>query len=78
MEDKLNNIFSFLVFSQFFVTILNLCTAGFYLTKMNPNDAYFWISCTVIYSFTFQIFTYCYFGEEMTKKVSNYEYFCDE
>ncbi|XP_043483939.1 uncharacterized protein LOC122512265 [Leptopilina heterotoma] len=72
MEKKLNDTFSFLVFFQFFVSILNLCTAAFYLTKMKITEEHFWISCLVIYCFISQIFIHCYFGEELTKTVNNF------
>ncbi|XP_051153464.1 putative odorant receptor 92a [Leptopilina boulardi] len=68
MEKKLNDIFGFLIFLQFFVSVINLCTSGFYLTKVNASGAYFWFSVMILGCFIFQIFTHCYFGEEMTRK----------
>ncbi|XP_043465446.1 putative odorant receptor 92a [Leptopilina heterotoma] len=68
MEKKLNDIFGFLVFSQFFVSILNLCSTGIYLTKVSPKNGDFWLSLIIISNFTCHIFVYCLFGEEMTKK----------
>lgn len=72
MEKKLNDIFGFLIFLQFFVSVINLCTSGFYLTKVNASGAYFWFSVMILGCFIFQIFTHCYFGEEMTRKVNNF------
>ncbi|XP_051153472.1 odorant receptor 94a-like [Leptopilina boulardi] len=68
MEKKLNEIFGVLIFSQFFVSILNLCTSCFYLTKLQPSEREFLLSLTMLCFYIFQIFIYCLFGEEMTRK----------
>ncbi|XP_051153418.1 odorant receptor 94a-like [Leptopilina boulardi] len=68
MEKKLNNIFGFLIAVQFFVSTLNLCTSGYYMTKVNVDNAHFWLALLILSTFVFQIFLYCWFGEAMTQK----------
>ncbi|XP_051153463.1 odorant receptor Or1-like isoform X2 [Leptopilina boulardi] len=68
MEKQLNDIFGLLISLQFFVSVLNLCTTGFYITKVNASGAYFWFSIMIMGCFIFQIFTHCYLGEEITRK----------
>ncbi|XP_043462617.1 odorant receptor 67c-like [Leptopilina heterotoma] len=68
MEKQLNKIFGFLISVQFFVSTLNLCTSGYYMTKVDVDNAHFWLALLILSTFVFQIFLYCWFGESMTRK----------
>ncbi|XP_051153385.1 odorant receptor 67c-like isoform X1 [Leptopilina boulardi] len=68
MENTLNDIFSLLILCQFFVSILNICTLCFHLTKAKISSGYFWLLIMLMTCFTSQIFIYCFLGEELTRK----------
>ncbi|XP_051153384.1 odorant receptor Or1-like [Leptopilina boulardi] len=68
MENKFSEIFSLPIFFQFFVSILNICTTCFCLTKAKANSGYFWLIIIIMTCFTSQIFIYCFMGEELTRK----------
>ncbi|XP_043461427.1 putative odorant receptor 92a [Leptopilina heterotoma] len=68
MEHQLNKIFSLLICVQFLVSTLNLCISGFYMTKVNVGNAYFWVALVNLNTFIFQLFLQCFFGELMTRK----------
>ncbi|XP_051153417.1 odorant receptor 67c-like [Leptopilina boulardi] len=68
MEKQLNKLFGFLIFMQFFISILNLCTSCFYITKLQYDNTFFLSTICMSISFLFQIFLYCWFGESMSRR----------
>ncbi|XP_051153416.1 odorant receptor 2a-like [Leptopilina boulardi] len=68
MEKQLNKTFGFIVSIQFFISTVNLCSSGYYMTKVNVDNPSFWTALVILSTFTLQIFLYCYVGEAMTQK----------
>ncbi|XP_051153458.1 odorant receptor 67c-like [Leptopilina boulardi] len=68
LEKQLNRIFGVLISMQFFVSMLNLCTSGYYMTKVNVDNPNFWSALIILTNYISHIFLYCIFGEIMTRK----------
>ncbi|XP_033231950.1 odorant receptor Or2-like [Belonocnema kinseyi] len=68
IEEKLNNLFGFMVFVQFFGTTLNLCAVVYQLSKKSLNNVKFWSETGILICYILQIFMYCWSGDEMMTK----------
>ncbi|XP_051153420.1 odorant receptor 67c-like [Leptopilina boulardi] len=69
LKKKLNDLFSLMVFMQFFCSTISLCTVVYQLSKLSIMSFKFWTMLILLNIFLMQIFLYCFFGELMIQKV---------
>ncbi|XP_033225457.1 odorant receptor 67c-like [Belonocnema kinseyi] len=65
---KLNDIFSLMVFAQFFVTTLALCAIIFQLATLSMVSLKFWYMVGCLNNYMIEIFLYCWYGEQMIQQ----------
>ncbi|XP_051175109.1 putative odorant receptor 92a [Leptopilina boulardi] len=65
---KLNNLLGWMAILIFLITIIALCTVIYQITSASPNSMEFWSSIASSNSLLFEIFLYCWFGQEMIGK----------
>ncbi|XP_051158295.1 odorant receptor 9a-like [Leptopilina boulardi] len=71
IAEKLNELFSFVIFAQYFASMTTLCTVTFQLSKLSSFDSKSWGLISVLLSSLMQIFLYCSVGETiMTKSLA--------
>lgn len=67
--DKLNDIFSVVFGVQFVGSIINICTLVYSLTTRKELNDKFFAHALLLQSLLFQIYIYCYAGNEVMLKV---------
>ncbi|XP_051169682.1 odorant receptor 67a-like [Leptopilina boulardi] len=68
LKEKLNDLFSLMVFMQFFCSTISLCTVVYQLSKIIIMSLKFWSMFIILILLLMQIFLYCLFGELMIQK----------
>nr|QNL14982.1 olfactory receptor 38 [Aulacocentrum confusum] len=80
MVSKLNSIFGFVVFSQYWVSSIVLCVTVFVFSQVQVFDTRSAMLVTYIGCMYFQVYLLCSAGNEMTSQSSNlatYIYMCE-
>ena len=60
-----------MIFVQFLMTVLALCVVAYQLTILPVGTVKFWSKIGAFNSYIFQIFLYCFYGEEIKQQVIN-------
>ncbi|XP_051169349.1 odorant receptor 2a-like [Leptopilina boulardi] len=68
LGDNLNKQFGLIIFTQFFASMINLCSIIYNLSKLSPTDSIYWLMVSCVGSYTLQIFIYCFYGDKVTEK----------
>ncbi|XP_043480579.1 odorant receptor 9a-like [Leptopilina heterotoma] len=68
MGDKLNELFSVVIFVQFFGSMISLSAVIYQLSKLSLADPKSWGLLFLLSTSLTQIYIYCYYGEKITSK----------
>ncbi|KAJ3663410.1 hypothetical protein Zmor_007676 [Zophobas morio] len=69
--EKSNKFFNWIVFVQFFTSVLSIAMAMFQMTMDVPFTTDFFARVFYVTAITIQIFVYCWFGNEVTLQSGN-------
>ncbi|XP_043465772.1 odorant receptor 85b-like [Leptopilina heterotoma] len=75
--NRLNNVFGFVIFTQFFSSMISLCAVVYELSSLSISNSIIWsilfcLSCVIM-----QTFLYCFYGEKIIQKCQSSNIFID-
>ncbi|CAG9768024.1 unnamed protein product [Ceutorhynchus assimilis] len=70
--DKLENVYRYVTLCQVTATLFILCTCLYLVSIAPPLSKQFIVECVYMAAMFFQLFLYCWFGNEATLKVGRY------